>query len=144
MGFWQKLGEVPKWFWHQLVSTWKSEEAKTLETIKSLAIPLIESVGKIDLNGDGKVANIKEVLDVAEKYGVAWGKKLLANGKEDAENKLKGYFDHDLQKYIAMAKLTTTIVNKLGAEKLPPKARMFGGMVEVVLNQLLDEPSVKK
>lgn len=144
MGFWKIFTEVPKWFWNQLVGTWKTEEANTLSKIKELAMPIIETVSKVDVDGDGKVSNIKEVLDIAEKYGAVWGKKLLANGRADAEKRLESYFGHDLQKYIAMAKLTVSIANTLGIDKLLPKSRMFGGLIEVALNQLLDKEEKKK
>ncbi|MEW6736485.1 MAG: hypothetical protein AB1489_34660, partial [Acidobacteriota bacterium] len=83
----KKVGQGFKAFGRWLGNGFKKiaeeKQEELFDSFKELAIPIAESVTKIDLNLDGRVSAAGEIVKVVEKTGMLLGTELAKRGRND-------------------------------------------------------------
>ncbi len=134
MSFINKIGS---YLWNNLKKvvgiTAKEIKDDGIERLKEIAKVAAESVFHVDLDGDGRIAAINEIVDMAQRTGESWGKKLLKNGKDELIDALNHYLDHDLERYLAISRFVAII---LKSNMIVPKHKVLNAILEVVLNEI--------
>jgi len=138
MSVWSKVKGVGAWIFNSLKSIIVDNPGESLESLKQIAIPIVEDIAKIDLNGDGRIATAKEIVDAAERIGGDFGKKLLERGKFDTFTALSKYYsENDLKRILALVRFAMAIINRVGINYLP-RNRVLFGIIEVVVNEIVN------
>jgi hypothetical protein len=132
MGFKSAVSGVGKWLWSFVKKTAKVSQEAILEDIKQMAYVVVEDVGNLDLNGDGKVSAAMEVLDLAKASGQKWGRKLLEDGQTEAYNYLQVLKDGDFKRYLALGRISVQVAKKFGLDKTPT-THVILGIIQAVL-----------
>src|SRR5262249_40267315 len=138
MSFLRKVKSAGQWLYSKIVKPAAGADSDgdgtpdILEDALALAKQIVEPIGKVDLDGDGRVATVQEIVRAAETTGVKWGKKLLAQGEDSAHASLWNYQDGDLKRYLALARLTLSLIQKYGVPLLPATP-VLNGVIEAAL-----------
>ena len=110
MNIFKKIGT---WIWSGIKKIITSDDAA--KKLKDIAIPIIESITRIDWNKDGKISAANEIWEAIEVTGKDWGLSFLEMGKEDAIKALStNYAKEDLKKWLATARMATTVAKQFG------------------------------
>jgi hypothetical protein len=89
------------------------------EIIVKVAIPVIESVSKIDLDGDGRVAATDEMLVIARELNLTWIDDVFQTIDE-----LRTLNRHDFRMWLACLRLAASLVREFGPGYLPALDRV--------------------
>ena len=109
-------------------------------SLKEIAVPIIENVGRFDLNGDGRIAAANEIITALEKNGLIYGKSLFEKGRSAAYNALTQHIPtSDLRRYLAAARIVTAVADKLPILPVQLVSRVVNGLIESVLVDELAE-----
>lgn len=107
------------WFKSLMRNIWNritgenAEGRNILEQLTDLAIPTVEALIHVDLNGDGRVAARTEILAAAQELGIGRLMRILDPTVFD------GLDLEDLKKYLAIARTAKIIAASLGADSVP-------------------------
>ena len=132
MGFKSTISKAGSWLWSFVKTSAKKSEQEILDDLKSLAYPIVEAVGHVDLNGDDKIASSLEIIDAAKKVGLKWARILLVDGETEGYNYLQSLRGGDFRRYLALARISVEAIKKFGFDKTPT-THIILGIVQAIL-----------
>ena len=112
--------KIFSWLWNALKNFGRSKQAKVLEDLTELGLVVVSRVAEMttgrDLNGDGRVDTVADILEDCRLVGTDWAKEFLTEAGRAALTHMPR---HDLKRWLAVAKLATYVIARWGATKLP-------------------------
>jgi hypothetical protein len=108
---------------------WRRHGSEILAWMRKAAVEITEAITHMDLNGDGRVPAIEEILRVAQIEGVTWGWRFAGAAGRALLDMLPG---PDLAKWLAVARVTLGIVEQWGIKSVP-RLRVIAAAIETAL-----------
>lgn len=138
MGFKSFVGGLGKWLFGRAKNFFDRNREDILKDLETIAKLAVTSVPKL-LSFSDRQAAVAEILGVAKSTGTEWGTKLLAYTEGDIKVALtEHYTESDLKRYLGLARLTTSLLEKTSLDKLPSTHTLLG-LVQAALMDLQGE-----
>lgn len=92
------------------------------------------AVLSVILNDRGKA--VDEIVATAKATGLTWGQKLLEHGEDEIRvSLLEHYTESDLKRYLGLARLSTSLLQKVAGDKIPG-THVLLGLIQAALMDL--------
>lgn len=138
MGFKSFVGGLGKWLFGKAKNFFDRNREDILKDLENLAKTAVLSVPKLISLADRQTA-VDEIIRVARGTGTEWGSKLLTYAEGDIRTALsEHYTESDLKRYLGLARLTTSLLEKTSLDKLPSTHTLLG-LVQAALMDIAGE-----
>jgi len=130
MGIKDKFVGFGRYCWGLVLRVVRPGEASLYGDLLTIASTVVEVVGQVDLNGDGRIAAKAEIAQAAQYAAAGWGRKFADAAKLDLLDRID---EDDLRRWLAVAKITMTLI----ASRIDmPKTRTINLAIETALDLL--------
>lgn len=133
MGVKQKVSSAFRWMFGWIKTWGKNHVTQLLDDALDIAKGVVESLARIDLDGDGRIYAIEEVIANAKTaVGTKWASKLLKDGEDAVRGRLAAYDFNDLKRVIATGRIIVSLLRSY-APDLIPRNRVIDSVIAVAL-----------